>query len=231
MILKNKLLSALFAIALAVLVLCASIGLPIYVRPFYYAHINALDMPAYTGHTYEEIKAAFDEVLDFLTLPGREFGTGVFPHSEEGASHFADCKGLFTLNLVALLISAAVVITLTVLRRLGKFTPARPLGYPIPLTVGLSLLGLFGLLVIIVAVDFQKAFHVFHAIFFPGKDNWLFDPRTDGIIEVMPSQFFMNCGILIAGSIIVASIAMVAVPLVLEHRRAKKAAQKPPAEA
>lgn len=227
---KNTLLSVLLGLALAVLVLTAAIGLPIYVRPFYYAHINALHMPEDTGHTYEEIKDAYDEVLDFLTLPGREFGSGVFPYSEEGKSHFADCKGLFTLNLVALCLSAAVVIGLVILKRLGHFTPKKPLGYPIPLTVGLSLLGLFGLLVMIVAADFSSAFHVFHAIFFPGKDNWLFDPRKDAIINVMPNQFFMNCGILIAGAIILASIAMVAVPLVLQHRQSKKDAANPPAK-
>ncbi|MBP3395826.1 MAG: TIGR01906 family membrane protein [Clostridia bacterium] len=227
---KNKLLSVLFGLALAVLVLTAAIGLPIYVRPFYYAHINALDMPESTGHTYEEIRDAYDEVLDFLTLPGREFGSGVFPYSEEGKSHFADCKGLFTLNLVALCLSAAVVITLFVLKRKRLFTPARPCGHPISLWVGFSLLGLFGLLVMIVAADFSAAFHVFHAIFFPGKDNWLFDPREDAIINVMPNQFFMNCGILIAGAIILTSIAMIVVPLVLQHRQSKKDAANPPAK-
>ena len=127
---KNKLLSVLFGLALAVLVLTAAIGLPIYVRPFYYAHINALHMPEDTGHTYEEIRDAYDEVLDFLTLPGREFGSGVFPYSEEGKSHFADCKGLFTLNLVALCLSAAVVITLFVLKRRGFSPPRAPVVTP-----------------------------------------------------------------------------------------------------
>ena len=39
----NKLISLIFGIALAVLIITFSIGLPIYVRPFYYAHIDALD--------------------------------------------------------------------------------------------------------------------------------------------------------------------------------------------
>ncbi|MBE6972110.1 MAG: DUF1461 domain-containing protein [Ruminococcaceae bacterium] len=38
---------------------------------------------------------------------------------------------------------------------------------------------------------------VFHAIFFPGKDNWLLDPVTDPIILLLTQAFFRNCSILI----------------------------------
>ena len=106
----NKWLTRLFAFALFIFILTFSIGLPIYFRPFYYLHINALDLPArYNSEcTYEMVKDAYDEILDYLTLPGKEFGTGEFPHSPEGASHFADVKGLFTLNTVALISSAII---------------------------------------------------------------------------------------------------------------------------
>ncbi len=91
----NKLLTALLCVALVLLTLCVSIALPIYVRPFYYLQIEELNLPEATGYSKEEIKTAYDEVLDYLTLPNRPFGTGVFSHSAEGAAHFADCKGLF----------------------------------------------------------------------------------------------------------------------------------------
>lgn len=42
------------------------------------------------------------------------------------------------------------------------------------------------------ALDFDRAFVVFHALFFPGKDNWLFDPETDQIITILPQVFFRN---------------------------------------
>jgi hypothetical protein len=42
-----------------------------------------MDLPAYTGLTAGELRTAYNEVLDYLTLPGREFGTGAFPHSAE----------------------------------------------------------------------------------------------------------------------------------------------------
>jgi integral membrane protein (TIGR01906 family) len=47
------------------------------------------------------------------------------------------------------------------------------------------------------AMDFDRAFVTFHHLFFPGKSNWIFDPRVDEIINVLPEVFFMNCAILI----------------------------------
>ena len=45
-------------IALALLALTFSIAVPILCRPFYYAHIAALDLPGRTGWSAEAIRAA-----------------------------------------------------------------------------------------------------------------------------------------------------------------------------
>ena len=81
---SSKLLSMIFMLAVMVLIITFSIGLPIYVRPFYYAHVDLLDMEEEWGLEREYIIEAYDEVLDFLTIDGREFGTGILPYSEEG---------------------------------------------------------------------------------------------------------------------------------------------------
>ena len=52
---KSKTLSILFSIALFFFILTFSIGLPIYVRPFYYAHIEPMNLEAKSGFTREEI--------------------------------------------------------------------------------------------------------------------------------------------------------------------------------
>ena len=67
------------------------------------------------------------------------------------------------------------------------------------------------------ALDFDKAFVIFHALFFPGKDNWLFDPRTDEIITILPQEFFMNCAILILAILIIGCAALIAYDLL--HNR------------
>ena len=69
---KTKLLSVLCAVCVVFFLLTAAIGLPIYIRPFYYAHIEAFDLARVSGYSEEEIREAYDEVLDYLTLPGKK---------------------------------------------------------------------------------------------------------------------------------------------------------------
>ena len=196
----KKVLSVLCMVCTVLFLLTAAIGLPIYIRPFYYAHIEAFDLERVSGYSEAEIREAYDEVLDYLTLPGKGFGTGVLPHSTEGKAHFEDCKVLFDLNASILLISGAVLAVLFAMRkrwgayRLGKHSAylwAAVLSLTAPILIG-------GL----AAMDFDRAFVIFHSIFFPGKTNWVFDWYRDPIIRVLPQEFFRNCAILIGGGLV-----------------------------
>lgn len=206
---KNKVLTSLMCIFAALLVITGSIALPIYIRPFYYCQIDPLGIPAATGYDKQTIIDAYDKVLDYLTLPNREFDTGVFPHSEEGASHFADCKVLFDLNAAVLLFSLLGLVVLALLLRRGTFTLHHPRGLHPATVCGGSILLTFAVVGGLAALNFDRAFEVFHAVFFPGKDNWLFDYRTDAIITAMPQEFFMNCALLILSSVVLWSLALI----------------------
>ena len=214
----GKALSVLLVISTVVLTITFSIGLPIYFRPFYYAHIEALDMPTDTGLSAEEIRTAYDEVLDFCTQRGGEFSAGVLKFSEEGASHFADCKKLFNLNLFALLVSATLIGVIIILKRTKIITLARLRGYYLGFWAGIGTLVSFATVGGLAALDFDEAF--------PGKDNWLFDPRVDEVIRIMPEEFFMNCAILILASIVVISLTLIIVGIVEKNTRKNKNAGK-----
>jgi integral membrane protein (TIGR01906 family) len=215
---RDTVLSLVFAVALFCFILTFSIGLPIYCRPFYYAQIRPLQLEQYSGFTEAEIKEAYDQVLDYLTLPGKSFGTGVMAHSAEGAAHFADCKVLFDLNASVLLGSALCLLVLLVLRRMGK-TEAYRLGRrSAAFYAGLAAVVLPLVIGGLAALNFNRAFVVFHSIFFPGKDNWIFDWRTDEIILVLPQAFFMYCAMLIGASVLV----FAGILLLREYRQAKK---------
>ena len=203
---KKPLLSVLFALALVLFVLTADIALPIYIRPFYYAHIEPMGLEAYTGLTAARLREAYDGILDYLTLPNRPFSCGILPFSAEGEAHFADCRVLFDLNRNVLLISGAVLAFLLLLRK--KFGPYRLGNRAAAWWAGL--LALIAPLVIggLAALDFDRAFVIFHKIFFPGKSNWLFDWRTDPIILALPQEFFRNCAILIGAGLITFSLSL-----------------------
>ena len=175
-----------------------------------------MGLPEYTGLTPEQLREAYDGILDYLTLPDKPFSCGVLPFSEEGEAHFADCRVLFDLNRNVLLGSGAVLAVLALLGkkfgpyRLGKRSAAWWAGLwalTAPLVIG-------GL----AALDFDRAFVIFHKIFFPGKSNWLFDWRTDPIILALPQEFFRNCAILIGAGLVVFSLFLLVFSTIREKK-------------
>lgn len=217
---KSKLLTGLVGFFIAILIITFSIGLPIYVRPFYYYQVDALDIPAYSGADRETIIEAYDELLDYLTVPGNEFGTGDFKYSEQGKSHFVDCKVLFDLNLYAFIISLVGIVILLFMAAVGVFELGRPFGMNIAFSSGLFTLLGFGAIGGLVAIDFSKAFEIFHQIFFPGKTNWYFSWYEDEIIRILPQTFFMNCAILIFASIVTLCLLSIIQGILTKNRGA-----------
>ena len=215
---KNKLLTGLLGFFVAILIITFSIGLPIYFRPFYYLQIDLLDIEEYSGADRETIVEAYNELLDYLTVPGKEFSTGEFPYSEQGKSHFVDCKVLFDLNIPACIISLVGGATLLILKKVGIFELWRPFGMNITFCSGAYTLGGFALIGGLVALDFDTAFTIFHKIFFPGKDNWLFSWYEDAIIRILPQDFFMNCAILIFSSIVILCVGCIITGLIQGYR-------------
>ena len=204
----SKLAAVLCAAVLAVLILSASIAAPILVRPFYYLQIDALELPRQTGWSRETIREAYDQVLDFCVL-GKPFGTGQLRWSEEGRSHFQDVQGLFRLDFALAGGSALGLAALLLVRRRRGLAFYRFLGRGPGFWAGSLAAAAVAVVGVLAALDFERAFVVFHALFFPGKDNWIFDPAADQIILVMPEVFFRNCALLIGGVLALCCAALV----------------------
>lgn len=223
----SKLLSLFTGVFTALLVLSASIAVPLLCRPFYYAHIKALNLDGYTGLSVEQIKEAFDQVMDYCLGLRPDFAAGVLPFSASGTSHFADVRVLFLLDLWIAVISLAALVILFIISRRKKLTPAPLLGHGPGFWAAIGLGGLFLIVGGLAATNFERAFVVFHSIFFPGKTNWLFDWRTDPIILLLPEDFFRNCAILILTLLVFWCVVLIAADLLAQRRRKKLA--PPPA--
>lgn len=192
----SKPLSVVLSVLLALVVLTGSVAVPLLCRPFYYAHIGPMGLEGW-GLTEDEIKTAYNEMMDFCLGRREDFSAGVLRFSPSGADHFADVRGLFLLDLRVLACAAAVLAAVLAVCRVKNTRPYRFLGRG-PGTwaaagLGLTFLTVGGL----AALDFDRAFVIFHSLFFPGKDNWIFDWREDPIILFLPQDFFRNCAILI----------------------------------
>lgn len=218
----SKLASVLLSLVLALLVLSFSISVPILCRPFYYVQIDALNLPERTGWSAEVIREAYDQVLDFCVF-GAPFGTGELSWSESGRSHFADVRGLFLLDFAVLGVTAAAALLFLLLHKARGVNFYRFAGRGPAFWAGAGAAAAVLIVAGLAALDFNRAFVVFHAIFFPGKDNWIFDPAADQIILVMPEVFFRNCALLIGG-VLLACCAGLVLWDVLAHRHRPAAA-------
>ena len=61
---------------------------------------------------------------------------------------------------------------------------------------GIVLLSAVVLIGLAMAIDWQWSFEFMHKVFFD-NDYWLFDPKYDPVITILPDRFFLHCGILI----------------------------------
>ena len=213
---KQKILAITQAVLIALVVLSGAIALPVLFRPFFYWHIAPLGLPELVELTVPEIKTAYNEVMNYCIGLSDSFSAGSLPFSVSGAEHFADVRKLFALDLRVLVVSAILLIGMRIAFRKEKLrlldhTP----GFWGAVGLGISISTVGAL----VALDFNKAFTVFHKLFFPGKDNWLFDPRTDPIILMLPAEFFRNCAILIFAAILLSCTGLLLWDWHVRHRK------------
>ncbi|MGX7132295.1 TIGR01906 family membrane protein [Enterococcus songbeiensis] len=158
-------------------------------RPLYVWAIDHLEILSYTELSKTELLKNYDLLMNFLNNP---FNTTLslpdFPMSEAGRGHFYDVKKLFLLDYGIFL--ATVIPSGLFFRRMWKekrlWHLIRPFqwGMAVPVVLG-SLM----------AIGFDTFFVKFHELFF-ANDDWLFDPVTDPIINVLPEDYFMYCFIL-----------------------------------
>ncbi len=194
----SKALSLLLSLAIAVFFFSASLAVPMLCRPYYYSQARSLNLPEQTGFDEETIFKAYDDVMDYLIF-NAEFSTGPLKWSESGKNHFEDCKRLFRLDFVLAAVSAAVIMTLVILKRREHASFYRFAGRSPAFWSALGLTIIFGIFGVWAAFDFNSLFTAFHKVFFPGKTNWIFDWRTDEIILILPEAFWARTGALVLG--------------------------------
>lgn len=197
-----------YALSFIVLVVTFSIAIPILWRDFYFFHIDLLNITEATGHSKSDLIMSFNELMDSLVFY-KPFSEGVFDYSESGMNHFLDCRVLFTLDLVALPISFIIFIIYSILIKLNFIKVYRIKGMSILFYASFVPILLLGALGIFALIDVNSAYAFFHAILFPGKDNWIFNQYTDPIINALPEQFFLDCGILIFGVMLLILFAVI----------------------
>lgn len=210
---NKKLFISLTNVAIGVLFLIffISVGLAvaIYVRPLYYMGMDQIS--AETGFSTEIIKENYDALIDYCN----PFFTGeldfpTLPESTTGISHFAEVKVIFNLFFVLLFITPFFLAGLIYLQHRLDST-SWMLASPVIICVLPLLIGLA------CAVDFNRIFVLFHEIVFQ-NDDWLFSPYEDPIILFLPERFFLQCALIIVGTVLIGCVILLAFYFVKKKR-------------
>lgn len=199
---RIKFSDILVGIVFTLLFISIAVVFTVNFRPLYYMDIKLLNIEATSGIRHSEILLNYNALIDYCS----PFFTGAlnfptFEASQSGLQHFAEVKNIFVsfyyIGITTLLIGIAIMIQKHKNQEYGYL-----------LVSGITSVVLPALLGIYMAADFDRAFLLFHKLFFR-NDYWIFDPTTDPVIKILPEYFFLHCAILIISIVLLFCIAFI----------------------
>ena len=194
-----KVTDLFIGIVFTLLFISIAVVITVNFRPLYYMDVKLLGIEGDSGLSKNEILKNYNTLIDYSSPFYK--GNLKFPTlaaSESGLSHFAEVKNIFTdfyiIGAITLLLGIAVIVYKSRKREISYLMVSAITAIVLPLLLGL-----------LMSINFDKTFVLFHKLFFNNND-WLFDPATDPVITILPDTFFMHCAILIISIVILFSI-------------------------
>ena len=179
------------------------------------------DVTRITGYTSAQVHDVTGSILSDLVFGPPDFAAkvnGLVVLEPRERSHMVDVRTvLISLGLVAL--AATVLLAGLLVASRGRRWFWRAVGSGASVLVG-------GVIVVGVAfaLFFDQAFELFHEMFFP-PGTYMFDPRTDRLVQLFPDQFWSETSVAIA-----LAVLLLAFLVVLEARRlGREPTESPPA--
>ncbi len=180
----------LLSFFMMIVVICVSVCIVLFVKQLYYFDIEYLNFEDNVWLSVDEIKENYDVLIQYQSIFYRgELSFPDFWMSETGAKHFAEVKVVFEVIQVIAMAGGAAAIGLII----KKFRDKDHLFFRYSAITTLVTPTIIGTLA---ALNFDKAFTIFHQIVFRNND-WIFDPSLDPVILILPEDFFMHCFIAI----------------------------------
>jgi len=207
------------ALCILVLVVSQSVIIPTFFMPFFRRHYAADNTAQTLGMTPDDLMIVTSELLSYMrgrrdslhgitaqvngrdAVASRNFGEDFFTTRE--IRHMLDVRilydQLFIARSVAFFLLIATVLGMILLRENPLFLLAR-----CSREILAGFLSLMIILAGIIAVDFGRAWDIFHYIFFRGDaaNYWRLAPFNDLMINMFPLHFFLNISIFVAVLII-----------------------------
>jgi integral membrane protein (TIGR01906 family) len=178
---------ALFTIGLSVII---SLNL----RVIYSYSIDKYDLTRLGQLSKDALMNDYNILLNYLQNPFiKKLKFNNFIMSTNGEFHFYEVKKIFlNIYLIIIVILLAFIVIKFILRKYNKkLNLFKILNYGAN-----TLISIIAVLLASIFINFSKAFVVFHKIFF-NNDYWVFDSKTDPIIDVLPEEVFKLYAIIV----------------------------------
>ncbi len=203
---RFKVTDLLIGLVFTLLFISIAVVITVNFRPLYYLDINLLHIAETSGFSTEVIRENYDALIDYsfpLFQGPLQFPS--LPSSENALIHFSEVKDIFTTFYILGMVTLIIGIILIIRKR-------RDNDISYLLVTAITSVVLPSIIALFLAINFDKAFVLFHKLFF-NNDYWLFDPTTDPVITILPDTFFMHCALMIIAIVVLFSIAFLAVYL------------------
>lgn len=206
----RKLLNIVLSICLALFVIGSSVIITLNIKSIYYNDIEKLNIESMTYLSKEEIIKNYDYLIDYnLSWNAGKFELPSLPSSTNGKIHFEEVRDIFQNVKILIIIMGVISIV-------GGIIQIKKKEFKFLRNASILIIIIPLLLAIPIAIDFNKCFIIFHKIMF-SNDYWIFDPKLDPIINLLPEAFFMHMGIAILIIMVICSFI-----LQLAYKKLKK---------
>lgn len=197
----KKILNVIFSICFSIFIITTAINFIVSFKQLYYYDIDKLNIPKLSNLSKDEIKLNYDYLIEYnLSKNIDEFEMPTIKSSNQGKIHFEEVRYIFQnvnkISRICLIISLIGIIIgiknkdIKILNYTSKALIIIPLVLAIPMII-----------------NFEDTFVIFHKLMF-SNDYWIFDPRLDPVINILPEEFFFHAGIMILGIVLAVSIIL-----------------------
>jgi len=197
----SKVVYFINSIGFVLILLSVSVFTPAFNLGYYSREYDLYQIPESIGVSKSELMDVTENLLNYMRGKDESLNAVAVVRGEEReffnqkeALHMADVRELITGGFFLRNLCIAFFIAACIYTGVKKdYAQALHLSF-LYLT---SVLTAAALLIIVISLDFDRSFTVFHKIFF-NNDLWILDPATDLLINIVPFNFFVDLAKLIA---------------------------------
>ena len=201
----------LTSISFMLFIISFSVVFVVFFKPLYYFDIHHLKLVENTHYTYQQIKENYQILIDYQSIFYQ--GKLVFKDfimSKGGRIHFEEVKRIFEMVQIVCLLTFCTTTYLVyqqIKRKEYRFFKLTAIIIVVVPTV----------LAFLALIDFDRLFITFHQLVF-SNNYWIFNPRIDPIINILPESFFMHCLLFIISIVLISAFICYQIYLYYQRR-------------